>query len=232
MLKSTILLLLFCNSAFACPIWQAKVVENSPQGWDYLLNPKNIQVVANPSNFKQQVLKLSISPDTSWPNGHSRVEVKHNGCATDEGDSTYISWGFYLNRPVQTINDIAYWETDKSHLQSMGMYLAPVNGSEKIANKLLFFTSLPKRKIQWQQNISIKKWHKIALAIDWSASKSKGQISVWFNNQLVVKQLTVKTKPDDNKLFIQLGLHREQTEAFIDSIYLRNVREDDNIQNL
>ena len=220
---------------FACPNWQASIENNQLAGWDYQLNPQNIQLVSNPSTSDSKVLKMSITPDAIWPNGHTRVEVKHNGCTTDEGDSTFMSWEFYLDFPIKTANNIAYWETDKTYQQSMGFMLKPSTKNAQTSNghtELAFFSSVPKRIVHWQQAIKIGMWNKIALAVKWSESHQKGRVSVWLNNKPVLTELAVKTKPDANALFIQMGLHRNQAESPLDSIYLRNAKEVLNLTQL
>lgn len=62
----------------ACPNWQAKVENGQASGWDYQLNPQNIEVVSDPQDTKSQVIKLTITPDSIWPNGHTRTETKPN----------------------------------------------------------------------------------------------------------------------------------------------------------
>jgi hypothetical protein len=209
----------------ACPNWQA-IVENSQLlKWDYQLNPHNIEVVSDPQDHKSQIIKLTITPSSTWPNGHTRTEVKHNGCTTSEAENTFFSWEFYLDKPIKTSNNIAYWETDNSYQQSMGFYLAPILNNNKTTTELTFFSSLPKRIAHWQDTVTIGEWNKIAMAITWSESEQSGRISIWFNHQPILTELAVKTKPDTNKLFVQLGLHRNQAEPEIDSIYLRNIKE-------
>lgn len=223
--KQLYFLLTFPFAINACPNWQAEVENNNLEGWDYQLNPQNIAVVSDPQNPESEVIKLTITADSTWPNGHTRTEVKHNGCATEEGESTFFSWEFYLDKPVTTFNNIAYWETDKTYVQSMGLSLQPTTDGEKNSSTLAFFSNLPNRKVHWQNTINIAQWNRIALKITWSESEKLGQISVWFNQQPILTNLAVKTKPDANQLFVQLGLHRNQTESTIDNIYLRNVKE-------
>tara|TARA_R110000751_G_scaffold35564_2_gene87393 strand:- start:28580 stop:29266 length:687 start_codon:yes stop_codon:yes gene_type:complete len=220
---------LFTN---ACPNWQAAVENGQTSGWDYQLNPHNIAITNDPLDTQSQVIKLTLAPDSTWPNGHTRTEVKHNGCTTNEGESTFLSWEFFLDKPIKTLNNIAYWETDNSYLQSMGFFVTPKIENHKIATELSFFSSLPKRKIHWQERLQIGEWHKIAMAITWSESQQSGHISVWFNHHPALVKLPVQTKPDGNKLFMQLGLHRNQAEAAIDSIYLRNVKEVTSLKQL
>jgi hypothetical protein len=217
--------LLVSSWSIACANWQATIENNQPSGWAYLLNPQNIAVVSDPQNTKSQVIKLTITEDSTWPNGHTRSEVKHNGCTTGEGESTFFSWEFYLDKPITTFNNIAYWETDKTYQQSMGLSLQPNPVNNDNFSELTFFTSLPKRKIHWQNPIKVGQWQKIALAIKWSESKQSGHVSLWVNHQPILTQLAVQTKPDANNLFIQLGLHRNRVEDSLDSIYLRNIRE-------
>jgi hypothetical protein len=234
MLKNLFLLitLVFSAEVFACPNWQATIHNNQPNNWDYLLNPQNIAVVNDPLLAKSKVFKLTITPDSTWPNGHTRAEVKHNGCATNEGETTYLSWEFYIDKQITTLNNIAYWESDKTYQQSMGFSLEPAKVDDLPTTKLTFYSSLPERQVHWQNSVNIAKWNKLALAIKWSESQQKGQVSLWFNQRAIFIQKTLKTKPDLNKMFIQLGLHRNQSEATVDNIYLRNVRETSTLNKL
>lgn len=227
-----LLLFLLPLYANACPNWQPAIEDNQVIGWDYQLNPHNISVVKDPFNNQSQVIKLVLSTDSTWPNGHTRTEVKHNGCATNEGDSSFFSWEFLLDNPIKTSNDMAYWETDNSYLQSMGFYLTPKQDKSNVSTELTFFSSLPSRKIHWQNTVTIGEWNTIAMAIIWSESEKNGQVSLWYNNHPILTELPVKTKPDANKLFVQLGLHRNQAEPAIDHIYLRNIKEVANLTTL
>lgn len=220
----TAVAILFSGICVACPSWQASVENDQAAGWDYQLNPQDITIVSDPKDNKKLVTKLTITPNSSWPNGHTRTEVKHNGCKTKEKDDTYFSWEFYLDQPIKTYNNIAYWETNKTYQQSMGFYLQPKT-SEPNTTELYFYTSLQKRKIQWKESIEIKKWNKVDMAITWSKHQQRGRISVWLNHKAMLTQLAVKTKPDANQLFIQLGLHRNQSEAVMDTIYLSHAKE-------
>lgn len=232
LLKRLYFLLVFPFAINACPNWQSEVENNHLVGWDYQLNPQNIEVVSDPQNPESKVIRLTITADSSWPNGHTRTEVKHNGCATEEGESTFFSWEFYLDKPIKTSNNIAYWESDKSYLQSMGFYLEPKKVNDQVNTALTFFSSQPTRKTHWQETVAIGQWHQIAMAITWSESAQKGKISIWFNRQPVLTNLAVQTKSDVNKLFVQLGLHRNQAESAIDIIYLRNIKEVSNLAQL
>lgn len=220
------------SMSLACPSWQAIIDDDQPKGWDYLLNPQHIRIESDPSSIVDKVLKMTITPDASWPNGHTRVEVKHNGCNTEEGQHSFFSWEFYLDKPVQTFNHIAYWETDKTYQQSMGFSLQPSSNSNTHESELAFFSSQPKRLTRWTHMVQTKQWHKLSLAIKWSQSASEGSVNLWLNNKQVIDNLTVQTKPDPNQLFIQLGLHRNQAEAAEDSIYLRNIKEFESLATL
>ncbi|MEP0357502.1 MAG: heparin lyase I family protein [Paraglaciecola sp.] len=228
----TAFILLFSGLTIACPEWHASTENNQATGWDYQLNPQDITIVTDPKDKKTLVTKLTITPNSTWPNGHTRAEVKHNGCATSEGDTSYFSWEFYLDRPIKITNNIAYWETDKTYQQSMGFYLTPEVKNGHPITELTFFSSHPKRQIHWQKTVEVGKWHKIDMALTWSENKQDGQINLWFNNQAVVTKLNAKTKPDANPLFIQLGLHRNQSEAVTDVIYLRHVKEASSLAQL
>jgi hypothetical protein len=232
LLKFVYLILLFPNIVYACQTWEASIGKNKLLGWDYLLNPEGMTVVTDPVAVKSTVLKLTITPESLWPNGQTRVEAKHNGCQTGEGENTFISWEFYLDKNIQTKNSIAYWETNKTYQQSMGMYLSPFIVDSKEATQFTFFSRLPKSQIHWQQVIEPNKWQRIALAIKWSALQSDGKISLWLNGKPIFTELATQTKPDENELFIQLGLHRNQAESVVDSIYLRNITEFSNLAAL
>jgi hypothetical protein len=232
LLKFFGLLVFFPCIVNACPNWQATFENSQLVGWDYQLNPQNIKVVHDPQDENSQVIKLTITESSIWPNGHTRTEVKHNGCKTNEGESTFLSWEFYLDKPITTRNNIAYWETDKTYQQSMGLYLQPNPDNDKNTSQLTFFSNLTTHKTHWQDTVKVGEWNKISLAITWSQSEQNGHISLWVNDQPVLAQQAVQTKPDANELFIQLGLHRNQAEATIDSIYLRNIKEVANLEQL
>jgi hypothetical protein len=216
----------------ACPYWYAQIIDDKPAGWDWELNPKDIELVDDPLGVKGKVAKFTITAKSDWPNGHTRVELKHNGCNTEEGETTYIAWEFYLEKPFNTLNDIAYWESENSYKQTMGFSIRPGGMHNLNKNIIRFFSQLPSLRVHWQNPIKIGVWHHLAMAVRWSESAEQGEVSLWFNKKKVVDSIKVQTKADHNKLFIQMGLHRNNAEMPEDSIYISNVYEGQNIKDL
>ncbi|MFT4938984.1 MAG: hypothetical protein ACI88A_002016 [Paraglaciecola sp.] len=220
------------KSVNACPDWYAQIIDAKPAAWDWELNPQGIAVVDDPLGVKGKMTKFTITAKSTWPNGHTRVELKHQGCNTDEGETTYIAWEFFLEKPFNSLNDIAYWESDGSYKQTMGFSIAPGGMHNLNKNIIRFFSRLPDRRVHWQYPIKIGAWHQLAMAVRWSESVEQGEVSVWFDKKKVVDRVKVQTKADHNTLFIQLGLHRDQAEIPEDSIYISNVHEGRNIEDL
>jgi hypothetical protein len=228
-LKQTLLALILVlahSSVLACPQWFAEM----DKGWDGKLNPEDITLVDDPLGGLQKVVKLTITEHSSWPNGHSRVELKHVGCTTAEGETTHISWQFYIDKPLLTLNDIAYWESDSSYIQAMGLAISPHQNEMTSGNEVRFYSNLPQRKIHWRQELAVGIWHEVSMEIHWSETKNGGQISLWFDQHKVIDGLKLQSKPDHNKMFIQIGLHRNQAEVVQDSIYLNNIYESAELQ--
>jgi hypothetical protein len=220
------------KSVKACPDWYAPLNDSKLTEWDAQLNSKDIRVVNDPLGVKGKVAKFTITAESAWPNGHTRAELKHDGCNTEEGETTYIAWEFYLEKPFNTLNDIAYWESNNSYKQSMGFSIAPGGMHNLNKNIIRFFSKLPTRRVHWQNPIKIGVWHQLAMALRWSESAEQGEVSVWFDKKKVVDSAKVQTKADHNSLFIQMGLHRNQAEISEDSIYISNAFEGQDIRDL
>jgi hypothetical protein len=68
--------------------WQDAFRESSLFNWDYQLNPNAITLVKNPINLTNDVALFRLSDKETWPNGQTRVELKHNVMNSEESSTT------------------------------------------------------------------------------------------------------------------------------------------------
>lgn len=195
-------------------------------GWQSQLNlmgsaGPNITVVGAPVFEGTHAGKIVIHPDDLWPNGHNRVELHQDGARTGEGQDMFFAFSFLLPEQPQVHNDIGYFETNSSYQQSMAWYVDPSGNKATLG----FRTNHPQGKEQWKAEVSIGAWHHLAAKIRWSEDAALGRVSLWFDGTEVLTEVGAKTKPDANKLFFQLGYHRNATATPVETIYIDRVLE-------
>ncbi len=80
----------------------------------------------------------------------------------------------------------------------------------------------------WSADFAIGKWHQRGgFIVHWSTNPKLGSVDVWYDGKEVVTAYTFQTKPDQNTLFYQNGLHRKVQENFVDTIYIDDFIEAD-----
>ena len=58
------------------------------------------------------------------------------------------------------------------------------------------------------------------MKIVWARTAGNGRVSVWFDGQPVVEEAAAPTKPNGADLFIQMGFHRDRSQAAVETIYI------------
>jgi hypothetical protein len=205
-------------------LWRGDFETGDLTQWDSLLNPtkgdrNNINVVMTPVHGGTRAAEVVIHPDDLWQgNNHNRVELHYDAVdtRTAEGQTTYFSFYFRLPANAQTTNDIAYWETANSYQQSMAFWVEPGAGGTQLS----FRTNHPSGMMHYQGPLTIEAWHQLAMQILWSENANTGRVSVWLDGEKIVNEVAAKTKPDSNRVFVQVGYHRNATAAPVETIYL------------
>ena len=205
-------------------LWRGDFETGDLTQWDSLLNPtkgdrKNINVVMTPVHGGTRAGEVVIHPDDLWEgNNHNRVELHYDAVdtRTAEGQTTYFSFYFRLPANAQTSNDIAYWETASSYQQSMAFWVEPGGGGTQLS----FRTNHPSGMMHYNGPLTIEAWHQLAMQILWSENANTGRVSVWLDGEKIVDEVAAKTKPDSNRVFVQVGYHRNATAAPVETIHL------------
>jgi hypothetical protein len=205
-------------------LWRGDFETGDLTQWDSLLNPtkgdrNNINVVMTPVHGGTRAAEVVIHPDDLWQgNNHNRVELHYDAVdtRTAEGQTTYFSFYFRLPANAQTTNDIAYWETANSYQQSMAFWVEPGGGGTQLS----FRTNHPSGMMHYNGPLTIGAWHQLAMQILWSENAGTGRVSVWLDGEKIVDDVAAKTKPDSNRVFVQVGYHRNATAEPVETIYL------------
>ncbi len=200
-------------------LWKGDFETGDLSQWSGKLNlmtnqRTNIKVIDAPRVGGLHAGELVIHPDDLWPNAHNRVELHQDVQTTDEGETTFLSWFFQLPAHAKQHNDIGYWESNGSYQQSMAFFVEPANGGTELS----FRTNRPNGTVHWTAPLTVGVWHQLAMQILWSTNANTGRVSVWLDSSKVVNEVAVQTKMDANKLFIQVGYHRNATKPDVESI--------------
>jgi hypothetical protein len=78
----------------------------------------------------------------------------------------------------------------------------------------------------WTADFSLKQWHQMVMHIHWAKDPQVGAIKLWYDGKLVV-DIKATTKPDENPMFFQTGIHRADRTDAVDTIFLDNFVEAD-----
>ena len=221
MIRELGLLLLLSLGCPAQVIWRGDFETGDLSRWSGSLHAvngerRNIEITGEPG---RRVARLTIHPDDVTPNGHNRVELRHDGLRTAEGETTYFSWNFRLEMDAASHADIGYWETLGSYRQSMAFYIDPAEGGSRLG----FRTNLPSPREHWNAKITAGRWYQLKMKIIWS--QSEGEVSVWLDGAPVVSGVRARTKPDSALLFFQVGLHRDRSAPPVEMIHIGDVIE-------
>lgn len=159
---------------------------------------------ASPCAEGKKCAKITLRDDIIFePYNQSRVEVKHNGLHTMNGEDSYYAWSFMVPKDAEIRSNIGYWESTPTSLNTMTFFIEPAQGG---GTNVKFGTGDLGKNVQWTAKLELNKWHRMAIHNHWSQGND-GKVDVWFDGMQVVTGVTA-TKRDANKLFFQMGLHR------------------------
>lgn len=221
--------------AQAAVVWVGDFETNDLSQWTYVVNG---QVNGVPYAVPQletvaegmYAVQIELHNDAVWPNGLKRVELQHrpDAARTAEGATTFFAWSFYLPQtlPEDPSQQIGYWESNNSYQQMMAFRLR--------GEQLTFLTRRPMTVEQWQADVvTPAQWHRVAMSVTWSTSAAQGSVSVWFDGEQVVDEVSVQTLADNNPHFIQVGLLRDAIEfGDVPVIILDDAVEGDSLEDV
>lgn len=162
------------------------------------------------------------------PYNQSRVEVKHEGLHTMNGEDSYYAWSFMVPGDAEIRSNIGYWESLVTFRNTMSFYIEPSDGG---GTDIVFGTGNLGETERWRQKLELNKWHRIAIHNHWSQQQADGKVNVWYDGQQVVTNATA-TKYDANELFFQMGLHRSDPSPPVQVIYIDAAIETDSQDDL
>ena len=198
--------------------WSSDFSDPTLGEWSYQLNAQGIKVVNLDDDPSNPVARITIegSEDYLW-NGQptlNRSELQHKPKGVAEGNMTTVKWRFMLPKLfTDSRHEFAYWESDASYQQIMRFNLS--------ANRISFTDN--SGVTAWSNaRLQANKWYSMQMNIKWSTDANAGQVSIFFDEELVLDKHNTKTLLDNEKAFIQFGILRDQ-QSTQETIYLDDV---------
>jgi hypothetical protein len=165
--------------------------------------------------------EITLRPDVIFePYNQSRVEVKHNGLRTKNGEESYYAWSFMVPADAELRSNIGYWESRVTSKNTMTFWIEPGQGGTVIK----FGTGDLGATLRWTAKLELNEWHRIAIHNIWSEDPNVGKVDVWYDGMQVVTGATA-VKRDANEVFFQMGLHRSDPADPVQVIYIDAARE-------
>jgi hypothetical protein len=221
--------LVFVGDARAAVLWKGDFETGDVSQWDGSTAIKtgardNLVFVSDQVADGKKAAKITLRDDIIFePYNQSRVEVKHVGLHTLDGEDSYFAWSFMVPKDAEIRNNIGYWESTPSSKNTMTFFIEPAQGG---GTNLKFGTGDLGQTLRWTVKLELNKWHRIALHNHWSQDPNVGKVDVWYDGTQVVTGASV-AKRDVNKLFFQMGLHRSDPSPPVQDIYIDAAMEAD-----
>lgn len=214
--------LLAAVPARAAVLWQGDFETGDVSQWDTSTaletnGRKNLVFVMDSVADGKQAAKITLMDDIIFqPYEQSRVEVKHNGLHTQNGEESYFAWSFMVPADAEIRSNIGYWESTPTSKNTMTFYIEPGDSG---GTDVVFGTGDLGQTERWRTKLALNVWHRMAIHNHWSQSEADGRVDVWYDGVQVVTN-AVAVKRDSNKLFFQMGLHRSDPSPPIQVIYI------------
>lgn len=225
--------LLLPRSGEATVLWQGDFETGDTSQWDSTNLPttgdrQNLIIVDDPVIEGLSACEITLYEDVIFePYNQSRVEVKHIGLHTTDGEDSYFAWSFMVPEAAEIRSNIGYWESVSSNRNTMTFWIEPEGDTTVVK----FGTGNLGETERWSEPLVLGQWHRMALANHWSQDENEGTVSVWYDGELVVDEASV-AKYDANELFFQMGLHRSDPAPPIQMIYLDAALEADSLDDI
>jgi hypothetical protein len=210
------------DPAGAAVLWKGDFETGDLTQWDSTNLIKtgdrdNLVFVTDQVADGMKAAQITLRDDVIFePYNQSRVEVKHEGLHTKNGEQSYYAWSFMVPGDAEIRSNIGYWESLVTFRNTMSFYIEP---GEDGGTDLVFGTGNLGETERWRQKLTLNQWHRIVVHNVWSQSQAEGKVNVWYDGQQVVNGATA-TKYDANELFFQMGLHRSDPSPPVQVIYI------------
>ncbi|MEA2697721.1 MAG: hypothetical protein QOI66_1992 [Myxococcales bacterium] len=219
--------------AAAAVIWHADFETGNISQWNGNVNAttngrKNVEIVTNPVQQGTSAGKLTIHADDLFGGSQMRVQLNRGSPRTGEGQDLFMSFWFLMDTAPQIRDNIAYFESNGSNRNMMTWWVEPKTGG---GSSVGYGTGSLGQTKRWTADLTLNKWHQMAMRIHWSANAAMGQVQLWYDGAKVV-DIMAQTKADTNSMNFQTGFHRPSRSTFVDSIYLDNYVEGDSLADI
>ena len=221
--------LVLTSNARAALLWKGDFETGDVSQWDGSTatktgNRDNLIFVSDSVADGKKAAKITLRDDIIFePYNQSRVEVKHVGLHTLDGEDSYFAWSFMVPKDAEIRSNIGYWESTPTSKNTMTFFIEPAQGG---GTNLKFGTGDLGQTVRWTVKLELSKWHRLALHNHWSQDPNVGKVDVWYDGTQVVTGASV-AKRDVNKLFFQMGLHRSDPSPPVQDIYIDAAMEAD-----
>lgn len=221
--------LVSANAADAAVLWKGDFETGDVSQWDGSTLTKtgdrlNLVFESDTVADGTKAAKITLRDDIIFePYNQSRVEVKHVGLHTLDGEDSYFAWSFMVPKDAEIRSNIGYWESTPTSKNTMTFFIEPAQGG---GTNIKFGTGDLGQTVRWTAKLELGKWHRMALHNHWSQDAAVGKVDVWYDGAQVVTAASV-AKRDVNKLFFQMGLHRSDPSPPVQDIYIDAAMEAD-----
>jgi hypothetical protein len=182
--------------------------------WSYQLNGEGLSVADDVVLYGKHAAKVRITPENLWSNGLNRVELQRKPAPelTQNGKQVYFGWSLYLPTALSADDhQLGYWETQETYTQVMSLH---ARGQD-----LSFNTNQPAAE-HWRGagRLTPGVWHRVVFHVVWSDQADAGKVSLWFDGERVVDNVTARTYLGQ-PAFIQIGILRDTIDA-VETLYI------------
>lgn len=221
--------LVSASEADAAVLWKGDFETGDVSQWDGSTLTKtgdrlNLVIEGEAVADGTKAAKITLRDDIIFePYNQSRVEVKHVGLHTLDGEDSYFAWSFMVPKDAEIRSNIGYWESTPTSKNTMTFFIEPAPGG---GTNIKFGTGDLGQTVRWTAKLELNEWHRMALHNHWSQDAAIGKVDVWYDGVQVVTGASV-AKRDVNKLFFQMGLHRSDPSPPVQDIYIDAAMEAD-----
>lgn len=204
-------------------IWEADFSNGDLSGWTGLLHEHGLSVQNDCAYRGEWAGQVTLTGEDRFiwrEKKHlNRSEFKYlpQEHLTQPGTETFFGWSFYLpEKLTETRHETGYWESQGSWQQ---IFRFNIVGSD------LSFQASGEDKAFWSKpDFALPgKWQDVAMHIHWSTDPEEGFVEVWLNGERQQRNYLATLANDEDPMFVQLGLLRDQQEA-VESILFDNIR--------
>ncbi len=221
------------GAANAVVLWEGDFEKNDLSQWDstnLIMTGDRLNLVLQGEKVAEGAIaaEITLREDVIFePYNQSRVEVKHNGLHTQNGEDSYFAWSFMVPGDAEIRSNIGYWESLVSFQNTMTFYIEPGD----VGTDVVFGTGNLGQDVQWSTPLELNVWHRLAIHNHWSQDQADGRVNVWYDGVQVVTD-AVATKYNADPLFFQMGLHRSDPAPPVQVIYIDAAIEADTLDDI